>query len=543
MTPVMLVVVKVLVFIGVVLLSKPLSLRLSKDGKPHAAVGIVWWAIGIAGLVAEFLATDINDDEVYWLTNAWAQTQGLHNGTAFLRGVLFEPFLWLGLGSGATVVAGRVCFVVLAGLCAWLASSIARRMGQSALVATLIGPLLLLWFAQMPMVFVRPEYIAFVFFMIGLWVLMVPPTSWSRQTSIFLSFILFALCSTTSLRLVPFPIGALVCVVLYPGGISRGAAAKWAILGGLVGIAPTVLWTVFTDSIRNLYYWNFIFPKQAEWLSPMSHWHVPPVLLGLAVAGSVYLLINDKDRASSRTLIILWLTVTALAWFNPQKYGYTLGPWLALSGLVGGRFLSLLPEGGPSLGKTRWTIIAFSVMGLPLLAWYIGGFSGVNNFRSLCQERNSQLRLIDWIEQTSSDNPVICVCPYQPIRAKNTWGLWNAWWYADVREHNLLTKLDPGIEGKLWSGEAAVILWDPWPERSGSDNVMQFWDRWGLIGSRPPDQMASRLADHYVPVRWKGPLPERYGGGTFLVRKDVKPAPGVARLDSRTILDWRKKAR
>lgn len=534
---------QVLLFVVSVLLSRPLGLWQTRDGKPRILVGIVCWAIALVVLLANVLATEI-DDEVLWLINAWGQA----NGTLFLRVALFKPFLALGLAPSATIMAGRACVAALAVICAWLAASMARRMGQSALVSMLIGPVLLLCFARgahhtsMQMVFLRPEYFAFAFFAFGLWALLTPPTSWSRQTSVFLGFAFLTLCASTSLRQFLFPAGALACVLLYPGKISRGAAAKWAILGGLVGLAPTALWMIFTDSIKAVYYWHVVFPKQAQWLYPSGPLSVSTVLLGLALAGCFYLWPREENRSFSRTLIILWITATALAMSNPLKMGYSLGPWLTLSTLIGGAFLSALPNREPGLSQTRWTIIAFSLMGLPLLAAHATDYGSPRGVLAAFRQCGSQLRLIDWIDQTRGGGPVICVVPYHPIRAANVWKMSNAWWYASMSVRSLLLELDPDIESKLRSCKAAVIQWDPCPKWSRNDNVMQFWARWGFIPPGRTDEMARRLAHRYVPVHWDGPLPA-LGGSVFLVRKDLKLAPGVTVLDARVILDWRKKTR
>ena len=117
-------------FVVSVLLSRPLGLWQTRDGKPRVLVGIVCWAIALAVLLAKSLTTPVNDDEVFYLSRAWDQAHGGVNGVLFLRGPLFRPFLALGLGPSATIMAGRACVVALAVICAWLAASMARRMVQ-----------------------------------------------------------------------------------------------------------------------------------------------------------------------------------------------------------------------------------------------------------------------------------------------------------------------------------------------------------------------------------------------------------------------------
>ena len=532
----------ILIVVLSALVSRAVGLWETRDGKPRTIMCVAWWGAALLLLIVKLVTMPVNDDEVYWLANSWAHAHGEAKGVLPLRAFEFRPFLALGLSPSGTILAGRVSVLVTAVLCAHLAVVIARRMGQSPLSTMLMGPMLILWFAMMPMVFLRPEYFALLFFMLGLWALLAPPASWSGRASIFFAFLMLALSGSTSLRQCVFGVGALACILLYPDRISRRAAVLWAALGGMVGLAPTLLGIALGDSFKAVYYWNVVFPTKAQWLSANGWVRVSAPLLGLALAGCLYLWRKEEGRGASRTLVILWAIATVGAIWNPLKAYYSLGPWLALSILVGGAFLSGLPNSEPAYSRTRWTAALFALMGLPILWANLRDYGPPGAASEVCRQFNSQLQLIDWIDQTRAGGPVICVVPYHPIRARNAWAMWNAWLYARTPVRSLILELNPGLENDLRSCKAAVIEWEPWQAVSGMDNIMQYWAYWGLLDPERADDLARNLAEHYTPVRWDQPIPPKFGGSVFLVRKGLKSAPGVTVLGDSVILNWRKPA-
>ena len=107
--------------------------------------------------------------------------------------------------------------------------------------------------------------------------------------------------------------------------------------------------------------------------------------------------------------------------------------------------------------------------------------------------------------------------------------MWNAWWYCYLRNPAFNRELNPGLVDMLRSDTARIIEWDPWPEASGYRNVLDY----AVINrflSRPEAEVVSLgLRKDYRLVRWNGPLPERFGGGRFLVLRTVP-------LDARVVV-------
>jgi hypothetical protein len=151
---------------------------------------------------------------------------------------------------------------------------------------------------------------------------------------------------------------------------------------------------------------------------------------------------------------------------------------------------------------------------------------------------SSQLGLIDWLASRSRGGPVACVSPYHPIRARNAWTMWNAWWYCYRRDPARL-RATPGRPVALPApGEAVVIQWDAWPKQSGQPNVIAWAVSRGVLSPQEAGGTVQQLARHYRLVRWRQPLPGPYGGGAFLVHRTVavEGDPRVEILDDDHIL-------
>ena len=141
----------------------------------------------------------------------------------------------------------------------------------------------------------------------------------------------------------------------------------------------------------------------------------------------------------------------------------------------------------------------------------------------------SELALIDWLHESTGGGKVACVAPYHPIKAANAWRLWNAWWYCYLRNPAFNRELNPGLAYMLRSGGARIIEWDPWPEASGYRNVLAYAVANGFLSRAEAQAVSLGLRKDYRLVRWSGPLPERFGGGRFLVLRDVP-------LDARVVV-------
>jgi hypothetical protein len=575
------------------LLSRPVRLWANRDDEPRLGMRIAWWAAAFLVMVVKMFTTPINGDEVFYLANSWSYVRGANLDTMPLRGFLPYAFVALGGTPSRIILASHIGMLLIATVCAYLAVVIARRKGVSPVITMLIGPVLMLCFAMMPMVFLRQEYFAFLFFMVGLWALFAPPRSWSRQLSIFLAFLMFALVGSTSLRQCMLPIGVFACLLLYPDGISRRQAALSAILGGIVGLAPTLIVIGLHHSLQAIYYGNVVFPSRANWLHtpfepvkasmpfvglaivgclhlwtrhdgrsatrtlvvmcltiafstvfrPVSVVFGPPEIsapvFGLAVAGCLWLWDRKDDRAGARTLVLIWAFLTVAAIWNPQKMFYTLGPWLAFSILVGAVFLSGLPNSQPAYSRTRWAVIVFALVGLPIVSGSIRMWARPGELADSRAQVGSVLRLLDWMDQTADGGPVICVTPYHPICASNAWGMWNQWCCSLLPYRELMAELSPGLENSLRSGKASLIVWKP-SLRTGTDNAMQFWVDWGLVDQRRADDVAREIAKRYTAVHWDGPIQTPSDEAEFLVRRGMRIPPGVTVLDDSTILNWRK---
>lgn len=242
---------------------------------------------------------------------------------------------------------------------------------------------------------------------------------------------------------------------------------------------------------------------------------VAPLVVG-ALAAAAALLDRGERSTEARVLAVFWIASTASAILIPFTLPYALGSWMALGVVLGARLASrLLPLPAPPAGQ-RIYAAAVGVLGLmPLLG------RGVVDLVHSPPPVASELALIDWLHETAEGGKVAAVAPYHPIKASNAWQLWNAWWYCYLREPAFNRHLNPRLVETLRSGAASVVEWDPWPQASGYRNVLAYAVANGFLTRRDAQAVVLDLRRSYRLVRWRGPLPHRFGGGRFLVLRSL----------------------
>jgi hypothetical protein len=242
----------------------------------------------------------------------------------------------------------------------------------------------------------------------------------------------------------------------------------------------------------------------------------PLFLFFLALAGCAWALWAPGESREVRTLGLFWAAATVLAIVMPFGGPYALGPWLVLSLVLGAVLSARLVSSSPSVRARR----AYGlVVGLVSFSQLLGpvGIRVVKPPFSLF----AQTDVLDWLHEASAGGSVACVSPYHPIKARNAWRLWNAWWYCYLKDPGFNARINPDLGRMLRSGEARVIAWDPWPEASGYRNVLAYAVANGLLGKDEAPAVSEALAGSYRLVRWNRPGPERFGGGRFLVHRAV----------------------
>lgn len=145
----------------------------------------------------------------------------------------------------------------------------------------------------------------------------------------------------------------------------------------------------------------------------------------------------------------------------------------------------------------------------------------------------------------------MCITPYHPIRGQNAATLWDfTIYHALHNESAVYQELAPNYEQTLTSGDTVVIQWDPWPSYSGEPNVIAHAVSKGLLPADRADGVALAIFRKYRLVQWKSPIFSYewkadtwpiydYGGGRFLVRKDIPLSSEVQELNPTAILAWR----
>jgi hypothetical protein len=109
-----------------------------------------------------------------------------------------------------------------------------------------------------------------------------------------------------------------------------------------------------------------------------------------------------------------------------------------------------------------------------------------------------------------------------------------------LRDRQLNLRLSPQLEKVLVSAQATLIEWYAWPGRSGYANLLAYAVGRGLVPEAHASAVAEGLATQYRLVKWARPLPGPFGGGRFLVRRDVELDNRVVVLDNQlAVRRWR----
>jgi len=504
-------------FLASLLLAAFPGLLLDREGRRRGAA--VWALLACAGtvLLIDALVFAVGDDEVFYLADSWAARNGETAGALPLRYLLFRPFLLPGIGPGTAVIAGRAATCAMAVACGAAAWHMARRLSGRPDAAVAAG-LTVLWLATAAqMVFLRPEYFACLFVVLGIACLVAPPLRWRPGGAVVAGFTMLTLAAGTSHRQAGFLVAALAILLGQRGEEPARRLVSRAAWGIAAGAAPSLVYVAARDSLASLWYWNVTFVLRTSWVQTEELTSKFPLFLFfLGLAGCARALWAHGEPREVRTLGLFWTSATVLAVVLPFGGPYAMGPWLVLSLVLGAVLSARLVAAAPSAPARRAYAL---VVGLVTASQLLGpvGLRVVKPPFSLL----AQTDVLDWLHEASAGGSVACVSPYHPIKAKNAWRLWNAWWYCYLKDPGFNARLNPDLGRMLRSGEPRVIAWDPWPEASGYRNVLAYAVANRLLREEELPAVSEALAASYRLVRWNRPGPERFGGGRFLVHRDV----------------------
>jgi hypothetical protein len=525
----------IIVVAAAMLFSRFPRLWFGSDGKLRPVIHLLAWVSAGCILALNSLARQIYDDEVFYLAQAYAAQRGEVYGYLPMRVWMFYPYLALHLSPAATLLVGRVSMIFASLLAGVIVMYTARKVDRSGFTGSMAGALTTLTFGNLPTGSLVPEYVALLFLLLAIWAIVAPPTRWPRAFSVFMGGLMLALACTTSLRFLLFGVAGLIVILLEPGKLRRVEALFWTILGILAGLLPSALHIAAKDSIASIVYWNYTFVRRMGLININSRVELPAVAAAIAMVGCYFLWCARKSLGGSITLILLWMTATLSAILNPQKYEFTLGPWLALSFILATAAMSSFLTRGAALGNRRVYILALSLLLLTQMLPNAPTLANPALIKDAVRQADSGLRLINWLGTAANGSPVACVAPFHPVRAPNAWRMWNVNYYCYIKDPQLNSELGPDLENMLRSKIAAVVQWDPWPGESEQANILQY-----LVNRKfvPQDRivlLTEELRKAYKLVQWSGPLPEEFGGGRFLVRRDIKLDNRVCLLDDSMI--------
>jgi len=506
------------------------------DGRFRKAVIQVVWALACSMIALNALARPIYDDEVFYLAHAYAVHGGAPSSSLPLRVWPYYAFLALHLSPAATLVVSRVVMILAAILAGLGIRSIARRIDDSGTSASLVGALAALSLANLPMGTLVPEYIAFLFLLAAIWVMLAAPERWPRACCLFLSGFMMACACGTSLRLPLFGAAALVAVFIEPGRLSRIRALLWTCGGMLAGSLPSILYVLIKSSISEFLYWNYTLPQRVDLVNITSPVSLPAELAIIAAFGCWSLWKARNRLFGCVALIAFWGAGTVSAILNPQKLEHSTGPWLAVSFIAAAAALNGVLAAKPGVTGKRVFVLLVILLFVAQIAPNVPQFQDPSEIRTNFALAGSGLRMINWLSEVADGNPVACVPPFHPVFAPNAWKMWNTIYFCYVREPEMNSQLEPHLVDTLRSGRAAIVEWDPWPAEADVPNVLLYLVDRGFVSAAQLPQLAAELRGSYRLVQWLGPIEEEFGGGRFLVRRDIKLDDRIRVLDDSLIL-------
>jgi hypothetical protein len=128
------------------------------------------------------------------------------------------------------------------------------------------------------------------------------------------------------------------------------------------------------------------------------------------------------------------------------------------------------------------------------------------------------------------------VPPFHPIFAPNAWEMWNVIYYCYIRDPKTNSELEPHLKATLMSRKAAVVEWDAWPKEAEAPDILAYLVDRKFISAEEAPQLAEELCKNYRLVQWQGPLYDYFGGGRFLVRRNLRLDGRVRALADSLIL-------
>ncbi len=504
------------------------------------------WVVAIAFSALAMLTWPINDDEVFYLARSWAVAHGEpSNGDLPLRYLLFLPYVWADLSPSVTISVSRLSMVLAAFLCGLVAWWTVKRLDRAGTMAGVAGAFTVIAMMGLPMVTLRPEYFACLFGLVGVALFVAPPSAMRRELAVFLAGACMGLAVGLSVRQIWVVPAALLAALIEPDRGARGRILVWTVAGLAAAGIPSVVYLLSRDSIETVRYWNTVFPIQAGW-SFTTSLIVKVYLVACPAAGLLLAWRGDPARIDVRMIAMFWICAGVAHATMPLRQNYAQGMWLAMGIILcaAGPYRAArkkadaskrarAPSSAGNAARLRqqnaWLTVFVVMLVTPLPIPSLRPWIPTTHPRADFRDLASELRLIDWLGETSRGGPVICVTPYHPIRASNAWRMWNAWWYCFIGNRELNQTLNAGIADKLVSGEATVIEWNTWTGHTPQTrNLLRH-----ALNTRvlPPEQapdVARRLMERYRLVEWKDALPAAFGGGAFLVRRDIDVDARVA---------------
>jgi hypothetical protein len=516
------------------------SLLLRSDNRLRPIVPLLGWSIAICMIALNALARPIYDDEVFYMAQAFEAQHGAVSSYLPLRVWSYYPFLAMHISPAAMILVSRIAMIFAAIFAGILVMSIARKIESSGFSASIVGALAALSLGNMPMGTMVPEYFAFLFLLIGIWIMFAAPARWPRAFSLFMCGFMLACACSTSLRLLLFGGAGLIALLLETSQLKRSGTLFWMLLGMFTGVLPSAFHIFAKDSIAAVVYWHYTFMKRIGIIHVTEPVTLPAILAITAAAGCWCILIARNQVSGRRAFVVMWCAATISAILNPQKLEHTLGPWLAISFIaVSPALATCLTQKSGAGSKRIYLMLIFLLFAQPMVP-NVSALSNPKEIWTTVKQEQSGLRLINWLATIAHGNPVICVPPFHPVVAPNAWQMWNVIYYCYIRDRQMNIELEPNLEQTFQSKKAVVVEWDPWPEEAEASNILQYLVNREFILPEKATLLAEELQKSYRLVQWLGPLSEEFGGGRFLVRRDLKLDNQVKLLSDEMILQWKQ---
>ena len=495
-----------------------------------SAIALV--AVGAAGLTAiAAMIHPVNDDDTFHLQCIWLTAQGYVPYRDFFAGhppgfwILAFPMAWLPSCPSQFLVLGRLLLSAAFGGTVWIAGRLTAARGWQAI---LLGVLAVGVMVDTQWFLFRVAYVEVFLVFVHLWLLNRAASSSRTVLFSLLAAVAMGLICSMSVRGVFFlPIQPLFLILILHRDRRRlGRALGGWVLGCLLAALPAAIYLTMHELWREAWTWIVVFPTTLNVLKSKFPADVRTVgLVVLGIAGLAALAADRRLPLSTRQLLtVAWIAGFVYYLLNPLRIKYNLVHIYMLSAMLAAviPFVILDRLRIGQRAKRRLVAVGVLVLGValvPIVSPRLAYYERMSRKREILR---MQLDVLDWLNEVSDGEGVVCVDPYHPVLCPNATFLRGSWQYYEWLDNPLIQQRLHGFAEKVVQLKPPVIAAAPWRETVKGRDLIQRFQQCQVIDDKQAARLRELIATDYVEVVFPmlSPESEIIAGNSFWIRSD-----------------------